>query len=103
MKLINPTDAELNAAFVEKVAQFDDKTRDFLDDSNDLNFTASFDAVLPWLEKWRTVEIDWDRVIMMWRVGVGQHKDTPQYDPSLSRAAVITLLRAHNVEVEFTP
>ena len=108
MKLMNPTDDELNAAFAEKVAGwwlwpgYRDQWCDGTEDRGKARFTTSFDAVLPWLGKWRTIAIDWDRIAGLWSVGVGQHKDTPAYSPVLPRAAVIALLRAAGVEVEFT-
>ena len=127
MKLIDPTDDELNAAFAEKVAGW---TRFFsenlgaalfhppgLPDAANVNkrfevprFTQSADTVLPWLEKWRdgnTLFIAGTSIFgeRAWGVDlIDNSQNFRQFvkDPSLPRAAVIALLRAHGVEVEFT-
>lgn len=118
MRLINPTDAELNAAFAEKVAEITVLVRP--DWGCTLNydhgdgiirplplFTTSADAVLPWLEKhtWRGCS---------YRAPLNNHfyaeveitaSPSQQFrgisDKSLAKAAVIALLRARGVEVEF--
>lgn len=126
MKLIDPTDDELNAAFAEKVAgwfkcerlgrevYYDPEGGHVL--PHELpRFTQSFDTVLPWLEKWRDRPylyrmLQIDATHDGWEVKMAQpdrDKDGQQWfwrikAPSLPRAAAIALLRAHGVEVEFT-
>lgn len=110
MKLTNPTDSELNAAFAEKVAGWH-KNHNAVSDGKFLatdlwhllpNYCCSADAVIPFLEKWRTMAIDWDRISGLWSIGIGERKNTPSYGNTFPRAAVIALLLAHGVEVEFT-
>lgn len=54
MKLTNPTDDELNAAFAEKVAGWDHFPAGYP------RWTHSADAVLPWLEKAGGFHISWN-------------------------------------------
>ncbi len=125
MKLINPTDEELNAAFAESVARwsYNSHYNDwYLKDGDSIawsgrktpEWTKSADAVLPWLAKYVT------ETGCLWSITVrpdglflvnegyqdesgpmlnGGH-DADVEDKSLPRAAVIALLRAHGVEVE---
>lgn len=120
MKLIDPTDDQLNVAFAEYVCGWirrdmgkigTHKKPDAFHSArgwecNEINptqFTTSSDAVLPWLEKcycqigfgpaWR-VTIEGGRTN---KINAATH-----LDDSLPRAAAIALLRAHGVEVEFT-
>ena len=150
MKLINPTDDELNAAFAEKVAGwrcFKEQRGDYAlcvcyeaheqDPFKHWNpkeealrmaryspvscieavkigffgrslpkFTRSFDAVLPWLEKMASVEICQmysGGVRTSWAVDVSvKYAIECAQHPFLPRAAVVALLRAHGIEVEFT-
>jgi hypothetical protein len=121
MKLTNPTDDELNAAFAEKVAAWTkmevnfgyinkgDKTptvrkewRDStgaLQSIGDTHFTNSADAVLPWLDKrkngWQAGKTE-----RGYWVNLGGYEDS--VGVTFPRAAVIALLRAHCVEIEFT-
>ena len=126
MKLFNPTDAELDAAFAEKVAgwkrtsRFDFSSVEtyypwFVPAANGsgsgfelavTRFTRSFDAVLPWLEKTGRWNVFRD-VSGVYEIEL---EDNPMpddgcwfaFNKSLPRAAVIALLRAHGVQVEFT-
>lgn len=118
MKLINPSDDELNAAFAEKVAGWfihPDCGRlcpPNLPPAFNLGalpgvpaFTRSFDAVLPWLEKDGAWAMDWCPIISnrdaAYKVWI-RKKGVEALGPSLPRAAVLALLRARGVEVEFT-
>jgi len=126
MKLINPTDRELNEAFAEHVALLEPISgrMGFWRKKNvhcscyggeyNINFyVTSVDAVLPWLNQWitdknGTISIYNDIVQGYWAVRVSSYPNQEglfQFDgrdKCLSRAAVIALLRAHKVEVEFT-
>lgn len=138
MKLTNPTDDELNAAFAEKVAGWIAPTSEspytesssvgcpqvnldfYWKDNRGLccdgpRFTTSADAVLPWLEKWhdadaqnRDVRIcrrlagDWLVTLRTRTNPWEQWVDQWEEDGDFPRAAVIALLRANGVEVEFT-
>jgi len=119
MKLLNPTDDELNAAFAERVAGWTCRTVDDLsgertyqrpDGANivmERVFTQSADAVLPWLEKRFRWECDFTGTgYQVWvsEMPPGPRKmaDCVGSDKTFPRAAVIALLRAHGVEVEFT-
>lgn len=114
MKLTNPTDDELNIAFAEKVAGMNPVNVEYHTApwSEKPRFTQSADAVLPWLEK----EILWDaqsciaesqRAFRCWiRILTKAAGERSEYaearEPTFPRAAVIALLRAHGVEIEFT-
>lgn len=120
MKLINPTDDELNAAFAEKVAGWKRGKRIGMDvwilpsgfwDFRPDQFTRSADAVLPWLEKMPfRIEIGKGIGLQCGVVICGYGPFTKWgeggwfrgIDPIVPRAACIALLRAHGVEVEFT-
>lgn len=110
-KLTNPTDDQLNVAFAETVAgwtlvtnslgrlQPKDKDGHWI---QDWDFTQSADAVLPWLEK--TDDPDAAFRDGLWSVVFYVDKENNWVkgeDKSLPRAAVIALLRAHGVEIEF--
>jgi hypothetical protein len=117
MKLIKPTDDELNAAFAEHVVGFkpdpNNEGRWIPPGRHTLTvgywtekparFTHSADAVLPWLEKTRFDANFWKR----WRIQIicwethGENKFAEA--DTFPRAAVIALLRANGVEVEFSP
>lgn len=124
MKLIRPTDDELNAAFAEKVCNWSkgDDGYGYETVYNErvapyktvgpvwrFNFARSADAVLPWLEKCY-METDWLGGPVRhytdagggacWRVRLPGKFDGEVEDNSLPRACVIALLRAHGVEVE---
>jgi hypothetical protein len=119
--LTNPTDDQLNCAFAEKVAGWTQDKEEYWHDAEGSgvnedgfylvpSFTTSADAVLPWLEKW-TQDHPGDEWHVgqrkgMWAIDVHQPKGfIDQYnsrDKSLAKAAVIALLRAHGVVVEFT-
>lgn len=134
MKLTNPTDDQLDAAFAEKVAgwkmlrqelfgthyiprwcppNMPDAVNMLALDTKPPPFTRSMDAVLPWLEKMPSFEI----VALAYSV-VGERYECRVW-PTLSQssgannvflgradipstAAVIALLRANGVEVEFS-
>lgn len=116
MKLTNPTDAELNAAFAEKVAGMEivGLARMWIRSGSNghapiPHFTTSADAVLPWLEK-----TAWDaagglnaeavvRCDTRPQVHIREDKRFIAQAGTFPLAAVIALLRAHGVEVEFTP
>lgn len=118
MKLLNPSDAELNAAFAIRVAEWTAPCHGFTWKNEHGRFqpdgppfTTSADAVLPWLEKREDVEIH--RVQSDgWQVSIMEVKRTPEseetgviaeaWEDTLPKAATIALLRAHGVEVEFT-
>ena len=61
--------------------------------------TKSAGAVLPWLEKMPTVHIHWDG--KFYKVHVSDRIYPYGLDERFPKAAVIALLRAHRVEVEW--
>jgi hypothetical protein len=129
VKLVNPTDDQLNAAFAEKVAGYfsnpvfkpqhswcrKSPTGEIvvLDGLGALPpFTRSMDAVLPWLEQCLSARCE--NLIGGWNVKICYRGELTPSNPLghcyseamnrvLPRAAVIALLRAHGVEVELTP
>lgn len=126
MKLTNPNDAELNAAFAEKAAGWTSLVPSGFNGDNHLGvpppgqrtgnaeivppFTQSADAVLPWLEKWMienpksTVDLSITPETKRVTLYHGKTRSAWSADSnSFPRASVIALLRAHGVEVEFTP
>ncbi len=106
MKLTNPTGPELNLAFASEVCKW---TVDELSEKvihGGADFVKSADAVLPWLEK-----AHWKRIshgMGKWALEVtlsptaGSPDSGESSHPSFAKAAVIALLRAHGVEIEFT-
>lgn len=114
MKLVNPTDEELNAAFAEHVAEAflpNDGlfgfagpwkfkgSREVLQGFDAIpRYTQSTDAVLPWLEKCPYWAVD-GGPNKPWMVLAGAGEAEADTFP---RAAVIALLRANGVQVEFT-
>lgn len=122
MKIINPTDDQLDAAFAEHVAgQIPTVSPGYFTYPNvrgfwrAKKFTQSSDAVLPWLEKGRESgrRIGIEVGFRLWRIWIHDKNTDGLYDSclerrpdgesdTLPRAAVIALLRAHGVEVEFT-
>jgi hypothetical protein len=127
MKLINPTDDELNAAFAEKVAgwklnaagpsAFGTNLNPYWEDEKGRSqfdgpwFAYSADAVLPWLEKlgssWHCSHVKEEARGDYFEFYLGYIKDGKYpvfvvHESSFPRAAVIALLRAHGVEIEFT-
>lgn len=115
MKLTNPTDDELNAAFAEKVAGYTMHLAPGCEwrRKEIPHFTTSADAVLPWLEKfgWKGTSSRWGATCMATVVVNDCECTGAEYSAQQSyshtqspfpRAAVIALLRAHNVEIEFT-
>jgi len=107
MKLVNPTDRDLNWTFLKVICK---KSMSMVLDVPP--FTESADLVLPWLEKlgayvslryWNGEWADppgW--YLSLWE----NDENGPQIgeyvgDMSFARAAVIALLRAHGVEIEF--
>lgn len=117
MKLTNPTDDELNAAFAEHVAAMSKADVEYHTApwSMKPRFTHSANAVLPWLEKegwsWErssyAPEITGEAVHFEVRVS-GPNENQSGYcrcvfsPDQFARAAVVALLRAYGVEVEFT-
>jgi len=131
MKLLNPTDEQLNAAFAEKVAGWRpseqeiaawqtwaqisgcDTSRDNAESTAKMcdrpHFCTSADAVLPWLESWAYVDIsrDTDYNAGPWSCGVAKSTDSQfgklYHGPgeTLAHAVVVALLRANGVEVTF--
>jgi hypothetical protein len=117
----NPTDEELNAVFAEKVAGW---TRYAIPGVRDIwhngmlskdsfqfrmgeppRFTTSFDAVLPYLEQFdgHTNGPDISFQQGQWEVVLnGCTTRDRAVHGWLPKAAVIALLRAHGVTVEFT-
>jgi len=115
MKLTNPTDRALDLAFAQSVAGWTEAKTDkkccYNSEGNHCywsdvpEFTHSADAVLPWLEgeTWFYVETQSCTVPTTWVVSVSTTDGLVKAQgPSFPRAAVIALLRAHGVEVEFT-
>lgn len=144
MKLINPPDDELDAAFAEHVAGWKWEDWNMCGEKRMLligpglswedrhpEYTKSADAVLPWLEKckdrgwWVQVKDhtngiecgrrDWLVIISDYDDCCDPYAGEPGYAesgkplmyregaaPVFAKAAVIALLRAHGVEVEFT-
>lgn len=118
MKLTNPTDAELNAAFAEHVCGWKrlQKTTQIVFEvpatgarGTPPGFTTSADAVLPWLEKaklWNTQGVSAEvcrktrYITQVMDYERNYHEDR---DESFAKSAVIALLRAHGVEIEFIP
>ena len=120
MKLINPTDRELDEAFAEHVAgwkvEFDGDKKYLSPDGENWHmwsipyFTGSVDLVLPWLEKFGgAVYVNrytgWGDT--NWAVRLYENDEDGSLmgeaeEPTLPRAAMIALLRAHGVEIEFT-
>lgn len=117
MKLIRPTDDELNAAFAEKVCNWskgDDGYGYEVVYSEKIapyktvgpvwkyNFVKSADVVLPYLEKMVRRSAFNDHTITV--TGENYYIDGPGGNlskaPTLAKACVIALLRAHGVEVE---
>lgn len=110
MKLTNPTDEELNVAFAEKVAGWMQCERlgrmvwydpEGGHEMHVPRFTEYADLVLPLLEKCRSwiCEKTWDSPC--YTIRVSDPKPITQRSDTFPRAAVIALLRAHGVEVEF--
>lgn len=121
MKLINPTDLELDAAFAEKVAGWMQCERlgrmVWYDPAggheiNPPRFTYSADLVLPWLEKndmiAEIIRAKGDHTLgwrIGWRVSIGNNETnigSNCFGSVLAKCIVIALLRAHGIEVEFT-
>ena len=124
MKLLNPTDDQLNAAFAERVAVL--KVCDcggwthliagasmirFKDCKENCcpsvpKYCSSADSVLPWLEKWNE---SWEVAYYSgtWNFAKERPKGDGSMmygwvkDKSFPHAAVIALLRANGVEVVF--
>lgn len=124
MKLINPTLEQLNEAFAVHVAGLQVGYGEVLTIEPDKNgessivdhqpiprFTESADAVLPWLDKddWKcdrylSNAVDYHVVRIprpLLGMGLRQYHESTE-ERSFAKAAVIALLRAHNVEIEFT-
>jgi hypothetical protein len=123
-KLLNPSDDSLDFAFAAVVAGIAPDSPDiggdplrglYCGDSGRRHvprFTRSMDAVLPWISK-QSIDTGavWSITVYLdgsFMVNAGHQdensKDAPSgEDKSLPRACVIALLRAHGVEVEFTP
>ncbi len=122
MKLTNPDDTELNVIFALEIAGWTWTTAGgmFLVDPKDglihnvPDFVKSVDAVLPWMEKCKGASILFDPIFgdPIWRVDCAlkeEECDFPEWRTdnafahnSLAKAAVVSLLKAHGVEVEFT-
>lgn len=115
MKLVNPTDDVLDERFAIAVAGWKrTKTKDAGDPSWNTGtdcisqgsgfayrvprYTKSADLVLPWLEKSKLVDVVFG--VGIWSVIVNANNQADC--KSFPRAAVIALLRAHGIEVEFT-
>lgn len=129
MKLTNPTDDQLDAAFAEKVAGWTVIRQSILGgqyisrwcppntpdafnllalDTKPPRFTQSFDAVLPWLEKSPfDVVQTYSNTCCVWTVRLqGRFTSNKEFvgksEEGPAKAAVIALLRSHGVEIEFT-
>lgn len=101
MKLTNPTDQELDAAFAEHVAGWRERqTFDMWP-----AFTRSMDAVLPYLAECDSWNMEYDQgegrelTVDVWRPMHGRFVGD---GTSLPRAVVIAILSAHGITVEFT-
>lgn len=112
MKLINPTDDELNANFAVWVAGWRNDPDEGWRNEHGVpitavyyrDFTSSMDAVLPWLERtdWYAENLSHGRFGTV-LVEINQpEKAITAEASSLPRACVIALLRANGVEVTFT-
>ena len=118
MKLLNPKDDELNAAFAEKVAGLANisdwgaagwHARDPKEGTRSPmraipDYVASTDAVLPWLEKhqWLSERFEPGPHNHTYQVWLGESPwDKSGGGPTLAKAAVVALLRANGVDVEF--
>jgi hypothetical protein len=114
MKLVDPNDDALNAAFAEKVAGWQhtmlmsDPLGLFTSPNGKhwqafcLPFTTSADAVLPWVKPEMTLVIYGpDGRNKNWYVEYRLRDFTAEAD-TFPRACVIALLRAHGVTIEFT-
>jgi hypothetical protein len=129
--LTNPTDAELNEAFAEHVCKWtragmmDEHVMWFFDGAHDCgtpSWTQSMDAVLPWLDRcreiglWVTIcdhtnginhgERDWlvsisNRDEREWNFDGNGWMFWEVANPSLPRACVLALLKAHGVGVVY--
>lgn len=132
MKLTNPTDDQLDAAFAIEIVGYKmlrqemfgthfvprwcppgtpDAVNMLALDTKPPGFTRSFDAVLPWLEKHEWWEICQDRTIEKTHspywcsifYDKGEEYDSHQGSADTAPlAAVIALLRADGHEIEFT-
>lgn len=108
MKLINPTDDELNAAFAVAVAGYVQREGGWEIPpmraiwTEPLDFTRSMDAVLPLMEKAGAWAADWCPIISnreaAYKVWL-RKSGIEAVGPTLPRACVIALLRANGVEV----
>lgn len=102
MKLVNPTDDQLNNAFAQNVAMWSPNDHD----EPMPDWCKSADAVMVWLERSPfDFQINYYQTSSLWTVGLtGRFTSSRQFsgksDEGMPRAAVIALLRAHGVEVE---
>lgn len=127
MRLVNPSDADLQEAFAVNVAKWTfitfptgacpnikhwkDSGGKHVSIHMDGRWIDSADAVLPWLEKNGVVRTDYVKASAnyQWRVDIFESIAGAEHAPKgwandamFPRAAVIALLRAHGVEIEFT-
>ncbi len=113
MKLVNPTNDELNAAFAVHVCGWariaEAANVAFLVPETGAigtppNFCGSVDASLGWLEnRSKALNISYCDVQCLWTVEIVKYKTSWKSEANtLSKAAAIALLRAHGVEIEFT-
>ncbi len=107
MKLVNPTETELNDAFADRIVGVGPEHPQF--DWHDYCKDAS--AVLPWMEMHKDVEIHrvnddgWQVSIMNVRRFDGGTETgviAEAWEDTFPRACVIALLRSKGVSVEFT-
>jgi len=105
MKLTKPTDAQLNAAFAEKVCGWRRLPMDQIvfevpatgACGTPPDFVNSADAVLPWLMKYHWEVFNY---VGENRIAVYLEEQWDGEAKTFPKAAVIALLRAHGVEVE---
>lgn len=127
MKLLNPTDDELNAAVTKYIVKSVpcDQWKLFMHDSMiqgdcghanchptqmQINYCKYADAILPWLEKWPLTNaqlvpsagVKWYVDITL-KAGMAEKTEYARgRGETLAKACVLALLRANGVEIEFT-
>lgn len=106
------TDRELEELFVREIAAWhngDEKNGEYRGYQYDAKgnitqlglhvpcFCSSADAVMPWLERWRYADLEWNRITESWQVSLQRGEFVGRAD-TFARAAVIALIRAKRAE-----